>query len=178
MSGWHVSNNSGTRKYRTLTEICLSVTLNRSIPCLVEVVEDNGRVIDLDISLWNYCQQNDDITNTEGFTYSDMVVQVHADWEIDPLILRNHGWSVNSRVIDHSQLIRRTNATYRFLVVLEADFGRLTSQQQLGRAKSSSGKDDASGLGSDIDGSRMTGTNGALLVTFQLHSGDMTTGPD
>lgn len=36
-------------------------------------------------------------------TYSDMIVQIGSNREIDPLIFRNHRGAVNGRVLDHVQ---------------------------------------------------------------------------
>ncbi len=47
-------------------------------------------------------------------TYSDVVIQVKANREVDPLITRNHRGSV-SRVLDDVQLVLRTNTAYNSL---------------------------------------------------------------
>jgi hypothetical protein len=43
-----------------------------------------------------------------GRTYADMVVQVMAYRQVDPLLRINHGRAV-SRVLDNVQLVRRPN---------------------------------------------------------------------
>ena len=46
-----------------------------------------------------------------GLTHADMVIQVVANWEIDPLVGRNHSRAIG-RVFDNVELVGRANATW------------------------------------------------------------------
>jgi hypothetical protein len=47
---------------------------------------------------------------SEQNTHADMVIQIVSDRQINPLVGRNHGRSVNLRVVDDLQLISGANA--------------------------------------------------------------------
>jgi hypothetical protein len=47
----YVTRESGVKSQKCLTEICLLVAFNWVVPCAVEVIEDDTRMGDLDVSL-------------------------------------------------------------------------------------------------------------------------------
>lgn len=157
------------------TQILFLIALDRRVPGSVEIVESDVRMGNLHISLSYPISYERTITQN---TYPDMIIQVVANREVDPLLGVDHCRTIHLRVLDDVELVFRPNTTWIVSEEYSIFIIQLTSKEELRRAKSACGDYHTACLSCHIDCARVSGTDTAALGALQLDACNVATSSD